>query len=471
MDTQIITVEVPDGLQNVPFSLELTIPEDCNPATAFVTDKNGCRAPFILSDAFLYGNTGTLTFLIVDSRIKTYYFRCDTGGTRGMPAYSGAVGCGDCLRTAPASVHPLFNGMSAQGFLADIDADGEDELIVTQMYGSVIHRPWHLLNVYRMRDGICGDACPLRARFADGHIDYLHGATHAVCRDGFLYTCGYGTSEEDGTAGAICVYRLNGTFTLDHVGNIPLPPDTGSMTSFQVTEHGIYTAQSRTVKGIKPQDLWFEATEAEIADANWPRWNLESEINFYPYAAAYTLASPISLNIRSHGHMYLDVDPDSGDLYICRSNCNYSALSEHLKTEVVRYARIRDTEFAEAETFEPITSRSPYPITRTRDGRFLCGGGDHGGRLFLDGQPIMQRGPFVNAYAGFAEAEFYGDCILTGCETGFVSLIRRDGEHFTEPERFPVQFSNGPFDDPGSIAEAGLGQTSAYYGSIRRNRS
>ena len=122
-----------------------------------------------------------------------------------------------------------------------------------------------------------------------------------------------------------------------------------------------------------------------------------------------------------------------------------------------------DTVFEEAERFSHLQSRSTYSVTMTEDGKLLCGGGDFGGRLFLDGKPILQRSPFVNSFAGFCKAELYDDCILAGCETGFVSVIRKDGAYYTEPEVLPLRFSNGAFDDPRSIAEGTLGQCSPYY--------
>lgn len=453
-----ITLAIPDGLKNVPVEVDLSAEAGFNPANACLTDENGNKLPFVLSDEFLYGDTGTLTFLSVDTNIKTYFFYYETGGTKSMPAYAGEVGCGDCLRTAPGSVHPLFQGMSAQGFFADIDNDGQEELITTQMYGSVICRPWHIINAYKAVNGVYSDGIPLRVSYPNGKIDYLHGASCAVCRDGFLYSCGYGGPE------GIGIYKLNGTYTLEYVGNIVLPGVNGYISAFQVADNGIYIALSRTVEGIMPDQLWFDATEDEIQNAKWPRWNLEAQILFYAFDSnERTVKAPVPVGIESHIHIYFDMDRTTGDIYACMSNMDLARDGENLATEIVHYRKKGDTLFEKTEQFVHLNSRSTYAITRTKDGRFLCGGGDFGGRLFLDKEPVLQISPFVNAFAGFAKAEIYEDCILSGCETGFVSVIRKQGAYYTEPEVLPIQFSNGAFDDPASLAEGTLGQTSPYY--------
>ena len=302
-----ITINVPDGLKNVPVEVEISPEAGFNPASSFVTDERGVRLPFILSDSFLYADSGTLTFLAAESSIKTYHFHYSFGGPRAMPAYAGPVGCGDCLRTAPDSVHPLFQGMSAQGFFADIDHDGQDELIAAQIYSSVIRRPWHIINAYKAVDGIYGDAVPLRVSYPDGRIDYLHGASHAEYRDGFLYSCGYGAPE------GIGVYRTTGSYTLEYAGSIALPNADGQITAFRLTDSGIYAAVSRTVYGITPDDLWFAATEEEIRNADWPRWNAEAELLFYAWdTAPYTIRPPVPVGIRAHMHFYFDIDRATG---------------------------------------------------------------------------------------------------------------------------------------------------------------
>jgi len=458
-----------------------------------LTTRTGEFVHFNLSDDFLYAQAGRINFLIEDTAVTEYrlLYDSDERGSFPAPAYIGLVGNGDCLRTNQGRPLPLFNGMFAEGHLVDIDGDGQNELIVPQIYSGVKDREWHVINAYRNTGSldmpVWNDPVPLRCR-KDNQITLIRGASSIQFCDldgngrPYLITCGYGaynpgrqelyvhknTGETDASGFPLFAYH----------GAISIPGATGYIGAFEYIDFfndgrkGLLFSRSITRQVERGDPLWFSASEEEKAAAIWPRWIILGQLAYCEldhigddglpvFREPLLLADEEGQPICSYSHIGFATWPNAAtkkpDVLFGFHSGDFSEYGRHSCTRLVYLRQTGRTThegnliMKEIRQYPDITDKASITIIRQEQPPYrglLRSGGQLGGRILhyplagkdedgcpLFGQPtaLLQRNPHANSFTGFAHAavcDFDGDGdvdIATGCETAHALLIENIG--------------------------------------------
>ena len=491
-----------------------------NPKTAALEDVH-----FNLSDDFLVGNRGKVNWLIEDTAEREYlvFYDVRERGPWPPPAYIGLVGNGDCLRFNNGKLHSLHVGMSANAVAVDWDGDGRTDIISTQIYGHNLGSPWFCVRFFRNEGTdekpVFGEGIPLRTRDRDEFRFCDSGYGLELCdwnrdRRPDLITMPYfghelrfirNTGEKDAM----------GLPVLELAGVVPLAQDEKQYHCIRAADWfgdgrpciflG-YNVEGRVQKG---EPLWFPSTQEQRDNAQWPRWYYQSYVDFYenlaPPGEIPRLAPPVTLRdhegaiISSHVSTSVEVTDWDGDGRLDLL-VQWGSPQFHQGYTGLRFFRNvgqpGELKFEDRGLVEGIKDRSSLSVRRVQtpafDGLFahpssagghiqyyqITGRDKSGLPVLRDRGFLLQRNAYVTSYSGFAQGDL-GDWdgdgdwdLVTGCETGWVTRIENIGTQrrpvFAEPQHFelngePLELLNGPFDDPGSLMEANIGQTAPAY--------
>jgi hypothetical protein len=492
-----------------------------------VAPKTGAREDvhYNLSDDFLTSNKGKVNWLIDDTDEREYVISYDVRehGPFPPPEYIGLVGNGDCLRFNDGKLHPLHVGMAANAVAVDWDGDGRTEIISTQIYAHTWRSPWFCVRLFRNEGTdeapVYGEGIPLQVR-EGGEVKFLVSAyCLEVCdwnRDGRpdLITFPYfghelrfyrNTGEKD--AMGLPVIQLAGV--------VPLAQDEKQYHCIRVADWfgdgrlciflG-YNMEGRVQKG---EPLWFPSTEQERENAQWPRWYYKNYIDFYqnlaPPGELPRLAEPVTLKdtkgevISSFASTSLELvdweEDGRADLMVQWGSPDFDKGYVGLRY-FQNVGKRGELKFEDRGMVPGVEDRSSLYVRRVATPPFkglFAHPGSAGGRIqyyeltgrdksgmpvFKDRGFLMQRNAYVSAQSGYAQgdlADWDGDGdwdLVTGCETGWVTRMENTGSQrrpvFAAPEHLtlngrPLELLNGPFDDPGSLMEANIGQTAPTY--------
>ena len=489
-------------MQFVPYSLnidfdrlfsEKAISGKLDRNSILIMTADGNPIHYNLSDDFLYANSGSVRFLIEDTKIADYllYYDSDQNGPFPMPDYIGLVGNGDCLRANQNIPLPLYNGMNGEGHFADIDGDGQGELIIPQYYSHVKDREWHVVNGYRNVGSpdspVWGDAVPLRC-LKDGCVGLMHGASAVqICDlngDGLpdILTCGYGAYNPSKSEVYIHINTgrtdTSGFPLFEYRGAIVIPGAQGYIGAFKYVDlmdsgnKGILFSLSFTRKIEREDALWFAASEEEKAAARWPRWVYMCSLAYcahdhFDENGVPVLKPPVWLTkengipLRSYSHIGFDTvynaDTKMHDILYSSCTGDYAQFAVHCRTdltflrnsgkaaadggilmkEIRRYPGIQDRSSMSIKLCDMYPYRGLFKSSGQLGGRVvyypLIGQDENGCPEFGTPEYLLQKNPYVNSFNGFAKASVNdfdndGDVdIATGCENTYALLIENIG--------------------------------------------
>lgn len=492
-----------------------------------VNPKTGAleEVHFNLSDDFLIGNKGKVNWLIEDTTEREYVIFYDVRepGPWPPPAYIGLVGNGDCLRFNDGKLHPLHVGMAANAVAVDWDGDGRTEIITSQIYGHTWKSPWFPIRMFRNEGTddapFYGEGIPLQA-LEDGELKFIRAAygfeMYDWNADGLpdLVTFPYfghelrfyrNTGDKDAT----------GMPVLELAGIVPLTKDEKQYHCMRLVDWFgdgrlcVFMGYNMEGEVERGEPLWFPSTQEERDSAQWPRWYYKSYMDFYENLAAPgalpRLSEPVLLrdikgevitSFASTSLELVDLDhtgrldlmvqwgsPDFDKGYTAlRYFRNVGARGE-LKFEdagLVPGIQDRTSLYVRWVATPPFKGLFAHPGSAGGKIRYyeLTGRDESGLPAFADRGFLMQRNAYLSAYSGYAQGHLCdwdedGDWdLVTGCETGWVTRIENIGTQrrpaFAAPKHFtlngePLELLNGPFDDPGSLMEANIGQTAPAY--------
>lgn len=510
------------------FDRNSVIVKKINPKTDKLDDVH-----FNLSESFLYSNSGRVSWLIDDTDEKDYviFYDIKEHGPFSPPKYIGLVGNGDSLHFNDGKLHPLHQGMSANPIAVDWDGDGKTDLISPQIYTFTRESPRFCLRYFKNegtnKKPYFGEGIPLRYKADDGYRFIECGLSVEVVdwnNDGLMdvLTVPY-------WGGAISVYLNTGEKdemglpVLKPGGEIPVAA--GSYAFIKLVDwHGdgrksMLVGYMKVFEGVKIDDpLWFEATDEEKKNAQWPRWGYSNYIDYYENEAnpgeplklkpavrlKTTDGNDISWHIASSFEC-MDWDNDGQDELLVLCN------SDKMDKGFAGIRVYKNVGNASAPVFEDhglipgIQDRSFMYFRMVNTPAFkglLISPGSAGGKIqyyevqhkdkqdgsiplekirkpvFKSKGFIQQRNAYLNSYGGYAQTSIAdwtndgGYDFTFGCETGWITRcedIGKRGWHawsdieFVKLGNKPLELLNGPFSDPGSFMEGVLGQTAPIY--------
>lgn len=474
-----------------------------------------------LSDEFLNSNTGKIYWLIetVGSESVEFIIEYDSDelGSFEPPRTIGLVGVGDCLRFNDGKPHPLNVGMYANPIAIDWDGDGTVDIISSQVYSSTFGSPWHIVRFFRNEGSnkkpLFGEGIPLVALNGNA-TEVIHCGwcieLADINEDGLLDLIVYPYSGKE-----LIVYLNTGE---KDIHNLPIlyraysvPLDvTGQIICIRtINAHRdgrkslIVGSMTSTQKVNIDDPLWFKTTETEKRAASWPRWYNKNIFQFYendaPVNSPLSFKAPVTLKTENGEPIsyYASADfevfesTNGADIYILRHSDELEKGFSHF-VHFRQVGKLNEGLYREEGILEGIYDRQSMSIRRVDNAAFqglLVTPGSAGGRIqyyfetdinkkgyrsYENRGFLNQRNAFVNSRSGYAQGYLCdwdqdGDFdIITGCNTGFVLYIENIGtptnpmftdESFVTSNGKIIELLNGPFDDPGSIMEAPLGQT------------